>query len=48
MLLNPFGAGIVEIPKNKLPFPYRKGNLYNIQYIVKWQKDGIRENQRHV
>lgn len=48
MLLDPFGARMDEIPDYELPFPHRKGNLYNIQYLVKWQKDGIVESDRNV
>jgi hypothetical protein len=30
------------------PFPHRKGNLYNIQYVVKWEVNGIVASNKHV
>ncbi|CAI9089582.1 OLC1v1024173C1 [Oldenlandia corymbosa var. corymbosa] len=45
MILDPFGGKMDEIPDSETPFPHRKGNLYNIQYLVKWEDD---DDVRHV
>lgn len=37
MILDPFGGKMDEIAESQLPFPHRKGNLYNIQYRVRWE-----------
>ncbi|KAJ8549662.1 hypothetical protein K7X08_033369 [Anisodus acutangulus] len=36
MILEPLGGKIEEISESEIPFPHRKGNLYNIQYLVNW------------
>ncbi|CAN4083918.1 unnamed protein product [Withania somnifera] len=36
MILEPLGGKLDEISESKIPFPHRKGNLYNIQYLVNW------------
>ncbi|XP_059295120.1 berberine bridge enzyme-like 22 [Lycium ferocissimum] len=36
MILEPFGGKMDEISESEIPFPHRKGNLYNIQYLVRW------------
>ncbi|WMV17936.1 hypothetical protein MTR67_011321 [Solanum verrucosum] len=36
MILDPLGGRMDEISKFEIPFPYRKGNLFNIQYMVNW------------
>ncbi|XP_022847522.1 berberine bridge enzyme-like 22 [Olea europaea var. sylvestris] len=33
MILDPFGGRMDEISESELPFPHRKGNLYNKQYL---------------
>lgn len=35
-IMDPFGGKMEEIEESELPFPHRKGNLFNIQYLVKW------------
>ncbi|KAI3948458.1 hypothetical protein MKW98_019208 [Papaver atlanticum] len=37
-----------KISESSVPFPHRKGNLYNIQYIVKWKQEGIQASQNHM
>lgn len=32
----PFGGRMDEISESSLPYPYRKGFIYNFQYIIKW------------
>ncbi|KAI5668481.1 hypothetical protein M9H77_18336 [Catharanthus roseus] len=36
-----------EISDSNIPFPHRKGNMYN-QYLVKWADIGVRESRRHL
>ncbi|XP_060192854.1 berberine bridge enzyme-like 22 [Lycium barbarum] len=36
MILDPFGGKMDEISESEIPFPHRKGSLYNIQYLVYW------------
>ncbi|KAL5771834.1 hypothetical protein ACOSP7_011444 [Xanthoceras sorbifolium] len=48
MIMDPFGGKMNWISESETPFPHRKGNLYNIQYLKKWAKDGVKESNRHV
>ncbi|XP_044496262.1 berberine bridge enzyme-like 22 [Mangifera indica] len=48
MIMDPFGGKMNEILEFEVPFPHRKGNLYNIQYMVKWDEDGLETSSRHV
>lgn len=48
MIMEPYGGKMGEIPKTELPFPHRKGNLYIIQYLVKWTVDGDSASEKHV
>ncbi|XP_055804400.1 berberine bridge enzyme-like 22 [Solanum dulcamara] len=36
MIMEPLGGKLDEISESEIPFPHRKGNLYNIQYLVNW------------
>ncbi|CAI9100269.1 OLC1v1037233C1 [Oldenlandia corymbosa var. corymbosa] len=45
MIMDPFGGKMGEIPDSETPFPHRKGNLYNIQYLVKWYDE---DEARHL
>ncbi|KAL5977051.1 hypothetical protein ACLOJK_021390 [Asimina triloba] len=36
MIIDPLGGKLSRIPSSKLPFPYRKRYMYNIQYVVRW------------
>ncbi|KAJ1416969.1 FAD-binding, type 2, subdomain 1 [Sesbania bispinosa] len=48
VITEPFG-GMNEISEAEIPFPHRKGNLYNIQYMVKWEVNGsIEASNRHL
>ncbi|KAH7836386.1 hypothetical protein Vadar_000621 [Vaccinium darrowii] len=44
LILDPYGGRMSQIPESALPFPHRKGNLYNIQYLVKWEDENTTEN----
>ncbi|KAI3439208.1 FAD-binding PCMH-type domain-containing protein [Psidium guajava] len=48
MIMDPFGGKMNEISQSELPFPHRKGNLYNVQYLVKWFQNGVTASQKHV
>lgn len=36
LIMEPFGGKMSEISEGEIAFPHRKGNLYNIQYFLKW------------
>ncbi|KAI3466891.1 hypothetical protein Pfo_023554 [Paulownia fortunei] len=48
VIMDPFGGRMEQIPESELPFPHRKGNLFNIQYLVKWSVGGDEESINHV
>ncbi|XP_052203155.1 berberine bridge enzyme-like 23 [Diospyros lotus] len=48
MIMDPYGGKMDEISESELPFPHRKGNLYNIQYLVKWEENGFKATKKHV
>ncbi|PQM42230.1 berberine bridge enzyme-like 22 [Prunus yedoensis var. nudiflora] len=46
--MDPYGGRMNEISEFEIPFPHRKGNLFNIQYIVKWDVNSIEETNKHI
>ncbi|KAK1375651.1 Berberine bridge enzyme [Heracleum sosnowskyi] len=48
VILEPFGGRMSEISKSEIPFPHRKGNLYNIQYLVKWDVNTGKATKKHM
>ncbi|KAG6755626.1 hypothetical protein POTOM_041459 [Populus tomentosa] len=48
MIMDPFGGRMNEIPESHIPFPHKEGNLYSIQYLVKWDEDEARATHTHV
>ncbi|CAI9089577.1 OLC1v1024168C1 [Oldenlandia corymbosa var. corymbosa] len=46
LIFEPYGGIMDEIPTGNLPFPYRKGTLYNIQYLIQW--DNVSESDVHI
>ncbi|CAN4081980.1 unnamed protein product [Withania somnifera] len=47
MIMDPLGGEMDEIPETEIPFPHRKGTIYNIQYIVKWDSNDIWTSKQH-
>ncbi|KAL2530906.1 FAD-binding Berberine family protein [Forsythia ovata] len=51
MILDPYGGRVSEIAEDESPFPHRKGNLFNIQYLNYWldnSKSGANEKLRWI
>ncbi|XP_059668953.1 berberine bridge enzyme-like 23 [Cornus florida] len=48
MIMDPFGGRMNDISESELPFPHRKGNLYNTQYLAKWVVDNDTATIKHV
>ncbi|KAK4347397.1 hypothetical protein RND71_033736 [Anisodus tanguticus] len=48
MIMDPLGGKMDEIPESEIPFPHRKGNLYNIQYIAKWDSNDMWASKQHL
>nr|XP_017245752.1 PREDICTED: flavin-dependent oxidoreductase FOX2-like [Daucus carota subsp. sativus] len=48
MIFEPFGGKMDEFSETDLPFPYRNGTLYNMQYLVHWQNNDQEQGQRSV
>ncbi|KAL9282309.1 unnamed protein product [Arabidopsis thaliana] len=39
VILTPYGGKMSEIAEHETPFPHRKGNLYEIQYLAFWREE---------
>ena len=48
MIMDPYGGRMKEILESDIHFPHRKGNLYNIQYLVWWDVNEIKASNKHV
>ncbi|KAI3848261.1 hypothetical protein MKW92_023790 [Papaver armeniacum] len=46
LILEPFGGKMNAISEYAIPFPHRKGNLYEIQYLVKWNQG--QASEKHI
>ncbi|RZC86071.1 hypothetical protein C5167_026746 [Papaver somniferum] len=43
LIWTPYGGKMNEISESEIPFPHRRGNIYNIFYVVSWFEDGESE-----
>ncbi|KAL7089551.1 hypothetical protein ACP275_13G191800 [Erythranthe tilingii] len=48
MIMDPFGGKIDEIREDEIPFPHRKGNLFNVQYLKYWGVNTKNESSKHI
>ncbi|KAK8939416.1 hypothetical protein KSP40_PGU013293 [Platanthera guangdongensis] len=48
LILEPFGGKMSEIGEDAIAFPHRKGNLYNIQYFMRWFETEEAAIQKHL
>lgn len=47
MIMDPFGGKTNEILESEVPFPHRNGVLYNIQYMLKLEVNGVKASNRN-
>ncbi|WOK99543.1 hypothetical protein Cni_G08255 [Canna indica] len=48
MILEPWGGRVGEIAETEIAFPHRNGNLYNIQYFMRWFEKEEAVTERHL
>ncbi|KAI3684002.1 hypothetical protein L1987_84524 [Smallanthus sonchifolius] len=47
LVMEPHGGKMDEIEETRIPYPYRKGYLYNIQYFKQWEDESIESAEKH-
>ncbi|KAG0495563.1 hypothetical protein HPP92_000254 [Vanilla planifolia] len=48
LIMDPMGGRMNEIAEDAIAFPHRKGNLYNIQYFMRWFERDEATTRRHL
>ncbi|KFK25721.1 hypothetical protein AALP_AA8G151200 [Arabis alpina] len=48
MSLDPLGGKLNEVSSEETPYPHREGNLFSIQYTVRWKVNEIEEMNKRV
>ncbi|XP_010915477.2 tetrahydroberberine oxidase [Elaeis guineensis] len=48
MFMDPHGGRMDEILESEIPFPHRRGNLFNIEYTVEWNDSGSWAAEKHL
>ncbi|CAL9078013.1 unnamed protein product [Musa acuminata var. zebrina] len=48
MIMEPWGGRMDEIAETAIVFPHRKGNLFNIQYFIRWMEGEEAASERHL
>ncbi|KAK8968244.1 Cannabidiolic acid synthase [Platanthera guangdongensis] len=48
LIFDPFGGRMDEIDEAHTPFPHRKGSLYLVEYILKWDDPGLEAAKKHM
>ncbi|KAM0950755.1 putative tetrahydroberberine oxidase [Dioscorea sansibarensis] len=48
LIWDPFGGKMDEILESDIAFPHRKGNLYNIQYFMRWSESDSAVTEKHL
>lgn len=48
LVIEPFGGRMSEIDATETPYAHREGNLYIIQYIMRWTDDDFKASKKHV
>ncbi|KAI3677344.1 hypothetical protein L1987_86969 [Smallanthus sonchifolius] len=46
--MKPHGGKMDEFEETRIPYPYRKGYLYNLQYYEKWDDGSVESSEKHV
>lgn len=48
MIMEPWGGRMDEIAETAIAFPHRKGNLFNIQYFIRWTEGEEAASEKHL
>nr|XP_043612275.1 berberine bridge enzyme-like 15 [Erigeron canadensis] len=48
LIMEPHGGKMNEIEDTRIPYPHRKGYLYNIQYFQKWEDGSSEVSEKHI
>ncbi|KAI7750128.1 hypothetical protein M8C21_000988 [Ambrosia artemisiifolia] len=48
LAIEPHGGKMSEIDETATPYPHREGNLYIIQYVMRWDEEGFNATEKRV